>query len=299
MANAALIPALAKTLIAIAWSDGELHPEEEATLKEVVGLLPPMSAQAWSVIELYLAVPVLASERAELVAHACGYIRSASDKALAIEAVDSMLHADGLVHPEEEAVAREVRDAFEAVDVSLLVALGRTLGGMVARPPSREAGLELWRANPIAYYIQALPDAEEHGLNRRDVEVAALAGGIMAQVVRVTAARAEQERPVIVEALAADWNVSKAEAERIAEAALAVTRRDVDYHRLSRELVARTDEAQRVALLDTLFTIANTADRVVPEEIDTIRVIASRLNLPRQQFVAAKLKIAPEDRGGL
>src|SRR3712207_3332353 len=123
MANTALIPALAKTLIAIAWADGELHPEEETTLKEVLGLLPPMSAQAWSAIELYLAVPVLAAEREELVAYTSGYIRSAADKALAIEAVDNMLHADGLVHPEEAAVSQEVRDAFAAVDVSPLAVL--------------------------------------------------------------------------------------------------------------------------------------------------------------------------------
>jgi uncharacterized tellurite resistance protein B-like protein len=73
----------------------------------------------------------------------------------------------------------------------------------------------------------------------------------------------------------------------------------VDYHRISRELTPRSSEAQRTALLDTLFTIANAADQVAPGEIDEIRVIAERLNLTRQQFIAAKLKIPAADRGGL
>ncbi len=299
MPNAALIPALAKALIAIAWSNGELHPEEETTLKEVLGLLPPMPAQDWAIIELYLAVPVLASERAELIAHAAAHIRGASDKALALEAVDNMIRADGIVDPEEDAVAREVRAAFAAVDVSLFAQLARRIATVFQPPPSREAGLDLWRANPIAYYLQSREDDAEQVADRPDVAVASLAAGIMAQVVRITPASAEQERPVLVEALQADWGVSPARAAQIADAALTLSRRDIDYHRLSRELVLLTDETQRVRLLDTLFTIANTADQVAPEEIDAIRVIANRLNLTHQQFIAAKLKIAPEQRRGL
>lgn len=299
MANLALIPALAKALIAVAWADGDLHPEEETTLKEVLSLLPPMAAREWSVIELYLVVPILPAERAELIAQACTFIRSAADRARALEAVDAMLHADGLIEPGEEAAAQEARAAFAAVDVSPVAVAGRVIGGLARRRPSREAGLALWQANPIAYYLQALPEAAGQELDRPEVARAALAAGIMAQVVHVAPARHEGVQPALAAALAADWHVSAAEAERIAEAALAVTRRDVDEHRLSRELVALTDEPQRLRLLDTLFTIANTADRVVPAEIDTIRVIASRLQLTHQQFIAAKLKIASADRGGL
>ena len=299
MANTALITALAKTLIAIAWADGELHREEETTLKEVLGLLPPMPAKEWAVIELYLAVPVGAEERGDLIAHTCARIRSRADKELALEAVDNMLHADGVVRPGEEAAAQEARTAFDAVDVSPIAVLGRVIGSGLQRRPDREAGLDLWRSNPIAYYLSVQPDGAEDGADRPDVAVAALAAGIMAQVVRVTATSAELERPVLVEALLTDWNLPPDLAERVATAALEITRRDVDYHRLSRELLPRTTEEQRVRLLNTLFAIANAADRVAPEEIDAIRVISGRLQLTGQQFVAAKLKIAPEDRGRL
>ena len=299
MANLALIPALAKLLIAIAWADGELHPEEETTLKEVLGLLPPMSAREWAVIELYLAVPVGPDERAELLAQTRAHIRGAADQALAIEAVDNMLRADGVVKPGEDAVAQEAREALAAVDVSPFAALGRRIGAPFQRRPSREANLELWRTNPVAFYLWAQAEATDDGLDRPELAVAALAAGIMAQVVRANATGDETERRVVAAALATDWQVTPGEAERIVDAALAITRRDVDYHRLSRELVDRTDEAQRVRLLDTLFAIANAADRVAADELDLIGVIAKRLNLPRQHFIAAKLKIAPEDRAGL
>lgn len=298
MANTALIPALAKALIAIAWADGEIHREEETTLKEVLGLLPPMSAREWAAIELYLVFPTTAAERAELIAQAVAQIRSPADKAAALEAVDSMIYADGVATAAEVEVAQEVRSAFTAVDVSVFATLGRSIGAIFQQRMGREAGLELWRANPVAYYLHEQPNGPADA-GRSEVAVAALVAGIMAQVIRVSPTDTARERPVMVAALARDWRVSAAEAEQIVAAALVVSRRDIDYHRISRELLARTEEAERVRLLDTLFTLTNTVDRVSQEEIDLIRVIATRLTLTQQQFIAAKLKIAPEDRANL
>lgn len=295
MPNVALVPALAKTLLAIAWADGELHPEEEATLKEVVGLLPGLSAGEWALIELYLIAPIGAQERAELQQLLLTHIRSAADKALALEAVDNMLRADGLVNPAEEAVAHSVRDAIAVVDVSPLGLLRRVVGSVVRSTPQRERGLELWRANPVYYLVRAQGTA----VDDPQIELAALAAGIMAQVARISSATAAAEHPVLARALAEDWNMSPPLAAQLADAALSLTRRNVDYHRISRELVRVAPEPLRVALLDTLFAIANAADRVSPGEIDEIRVIAERLNLTRQQFIAAKLKIPAADRGGL
>jgi len=295
MPNVALIPALAKTMLAIAWADGELHPEEEITLKEVVGLLPQMSAQEWAIIELYIVAPINVEERAELLERTLAHIRSAGDKRIALEAVDAMLRADGAVQPAEEVVARAIRDAIAAVDVSLLGRMRSATASVLQSTPSREQGLELWRTNPIFYLLQTQPTP----LQGPHIEVASLAAGIMAQVVYVIATSAEAERPVLVKALADDWQLNTVDAERVADAALAVSRRNVDYHRIGRELVQRTTETKRVALLNTLFAIANAADNVAPKEIDEIRVIAERLNLTRQQFIAAKLMIPAEQRGGL
>lgn len=299
MANNALIPALAKALIAIAWADGEIHREEEITLKEVLGLLPPMSAQEWTAIELYLVFPTTSAERADLVAQAVAQIRSPADKTAALEAVDSMVYADGVATAAEVEVAQEVRAAFAAVDVSVFATIGRTIGSVFQRRTGREAKLELWRANPVAYYLlREQPDGSDD-VGRSELAVAALAAGIMAQVVCISPTDAVRERRVMVAALVRDWRVSEAQAEQIVAAALAVSRRDIDYHRMSRELLAHTQEAERVRLLDTLFTLTNTVDRVSQEEIDLIRVIATRLTLTQQQFIAAKLKIAPEDRASL
>lgn len=303
MANVALVPALAKTLLAIAWSDGELHPEEETTLKEVVGLLPALSAQEWAIIELYLVAPIGVQERDELLQNVLSHIRSRADKSLALEAVDAMLRADGLVQPEEEIVAQRIRAAIADADVSPLGLVGKVIGGVTRGAPQRERGLELWRTNPVYYLLQTrMPGAALDGA-RPQVEVAALAAGIMAQVARLArpaSSSAERvERPIIAGALAEDWQIAQALAEPLAVAALDITRRNVDYHRISRELTPRSSVVQRAALLDTLFAIANAADQVAPGEIDEIRVIAERLNLTRQQFIAAKLKIPAAERGGL
>ena len=300
MANVALVPALAKTLLAIAWSDGELHPEEETTLKEVVGLLPSLSAQEWAVIELYLVTPIGAQERGELLQNLLVTLRSAADKTLALEAIDAMLGADGLVTPDEEAVAQTIRAAVAAADVSPLGLVGRFVGGLARPTPPRERGLELWRTNPVYYLLEQRADRSQPAAT---IETAALAAAIMAQVARLQPATAQPsarvEWPLMVRALCDDWQVAQPAAERLAEAALALTRRTIDYHRISRELTRRSSEVQREALLRTLFAIANSVGHVAPDEIDEIRIIAERLNLARQQFIAAKLTIPAADRGGL
>lgn len=298
MPNVALIPALAKLLLAIAWADGELHPEEEATVKEVLGLLPELSAQEWAIIELYLAMSVTAAERATLLQLTLDHIRSAEDKRIALEAVDVMLNADGAVQPGELAAAQTIRQALAAVDVSPLGRLRRAVNTSLHSALPREASLDLWRTNPV-YYLVRSQIMNRGGAAAGELEVAALAAGIMAQIVRLAPNRSAALRPVLVEALHRDWYVSEADAALLAEAAIAITRRNVDYHRISRELARRATETQRVALLATLFTIANAADHVAPGEIDEIRVIAERLNLTRHDFIAAKLKIPAADRGGL
>jgi uncharacterized tellurite resistance protein B-like protein len=293
MANNALIPELAKLLLAIAWADGTLHPEEEQTLKEVIGLLPALTAAEWAAIELYLLTPIMPDERAQLLANVQARMRGPNDKQIALDAIDAMVQADGDMPADEAAVAQTVRVALAAVDVSVL----GVLRSVVARttPTKRERLLGLWQTNPVLYLVRAKSaTATDEG-----TEVAALAAAIMAQVVRVTPATAEQERPVLAEALAADWGRSPTEAEQLADAALELLTRNVDFHRIARELARRSTEAQRVALLDTLFAIANAADNVSPREIDEIRVITDRLNLAQHQFIAAKRTIPAAARGGL
>lgn len=101
MANTALIPELAKLLLAIAWADGTLHPEEEQTVKEVVGLLPSPTAGEWAAIELYLLTPVTPTERAQLVHNVQTLIRSRNDKRIALDATDAMAQADGGADPKK------------------------------------------------------------------------------------------------------------------------------------------------------------------------------------------------------
>lgn len=297
MANVGLPPALAKTLLAIAWADHDLHPEEETTIKEVISLLPSLSAKEWALIELYFVAPIGEEERAELLQQLVSFIRSAADKRLALEAIDSMINADGLVQANEEAVAQQIRAAITMIDVTPLGVMGRRLSNMVRSVPRRERELELWRTNPVLYVLRTRADTSD--LGDTAVEIAALASAIMAQVARVASAAADQERPVIADALMNDWQIPQHIAERMAEEAIGLTHRTIDYHRISRELVPRTDERQRLALLDTLFAIANAAEHVSPNEIDEIRIIAERLQLTRQQFIAAKLKIPAAQRGGL
>ena len=156
---------------------------------EVIGLLPSLSAQECAVIELYMVAPVAAAERDGLIQQMLAHIRSAEDKQIALQAVDAMLNADGVVSPEEAAIRQHVHAAITAVNVSPLGRLRNAVGSVVQPPPAREQGLELWRTNPI-FYILHMQSARP---GSAQLEVAALAAGIMAQVVRITPAAGAAE----------------------------------------------------------------------------------------------------------
>ena len=52
-------------------------------------------------------------------------------------------------------------------------------------------------------------------------------------------------------------------------------------------------------MLRALFMVANSCNKTSPEEIAEIRTIATGIKMSNADFVAAKLTIPSEDRGGL
>ena len=305
MADSTLIMSLAKVIIAAAWADGEIQPDELNSLKDMLFALPTLTALQWAELEMYIEAPVPEGERAYLLAQLQDAISSSEDKQFAFHALDNMLKADGVVTDEEQQIAIEISNAIESADISVFGHLSKLLAGPLARRMqtvaemySREQYFEQFVKNKVYYGVRRRLD-----LNHTDLEIPettlqklGLAGGLLARVARVSDGIMAVELDAIVEALQNGWGISHEEASIVAEAAVADESMNLDYFRVTREFVLLCELEERKLFLDALFAVAAADDHVSVAEMDEIREIARSLKLANETFVNAKVKIPRAQR---
>jgi uncharacterized tellurite resistance protein B-like protein len=254
---------------------------------------------------MYIESPIGPQERARLVEDLKTTLTSSADKALALSALDDLIHADGEITESERAVVEEIRAAIESVDVSILGKIGRLIQGpirrrseAIANAPNREAYLEDFIRNKVYYALRQRLRQGAENLNLPDdaLRKLSLAGGLMARVAHVDREVTEAEIAAMEAALQRHWKITPTEAALIAEVAVSSLAPDMDFYRLTREFFTSTSPDERVKFLDVLFAVADADGHVSFEEIEEIRAIANVLRTTHKQFIDAKLKIPRQRR---
>ena len=303
--NPNMILALAKVIVAAAWVDGNVSHEEINDLKDLLFRLPDITGREWAMLEMYIEAPVGESERARLVEQLRAEIRSGSDKALALAALDDLTHVDGQVSPEEEAALADIKEAIQYADVGLLGALSGVVQGMLRRrekalahAPNREEHFEDFIKNKVFYGVRRRLELGEADLDIPEAELRrlSLAGGLMARLAHVDREVHTDEVNTMVNALQKDWGLGEKEATFVAQTAVEEVSHDMDYYRLTREFFTSTSREELVKFLDVLFDVAAADGQVSLEETEEIRTITRSLKLEHEEFIAAKLKIPRERR---
>jgi uncharacterized tellurite resistance protein B-like protein len=186
MANETLILTLGKVIVAAAWADGDIAHDEVNSLKDLLFHLPEMTGREWASLEMYIDSPVGEAERKRLVAQLIEQLRSSSDKALALRALDEVIQADGVITEEEAAVLDEIKSQLNEASIGLIGALGRAVAGSLARreetlrsAPNREEHFEDFIKNKVFYGLTRRLKDSELKLDIPDVELRklCLAGG--------------------------------------------------------------------------------------------------------------------------
>lgn len=300
MANENTIKTIAKVMIAAAWADGIVSPEEINSLKDLLFQLPDMTASDWSELDIYIETPVGEVERIRLEEELFAQLKTPEDKALAIAALNEVVSADGRVSDSERAVLEEIKPMIESADVAILGPLSRLMRGSINRrsqeavnAPNREVYLEDFTHNKIFYLVSRRLELESEDISVSEsvLRKLSLAGGLMAHVAYVDQDVTEAEFDAMADILEAKWGASTVEAALVAEVAVSETSKGLDIYRLSREFFETTTAEQRVRFLDVLFAVADGDGRVSYEETEEIRLIAKMLKLTHRQFIDAKLKI--------
>jgi uncharacterized tellurite resistance protein B-like protein len=305
MADSKVIKALAKVMIAAAWADSTVNNDEINCLKDLLFQLPGMTARDWDELEIYIDSPVGEAERERLVNDLLSNLKTESDKAQALNAIDTLVKADGKISAEEQITVEEMRTAIQESSTGLFSRMGKLVGNSVNRrsqslesAPNRENYLDDFARNKIYYAVSrklelegkpiALPEAELRKLS--------LAGGLMARVAYVDRQVLTGEIDTMVQAIQNHWRTSAVESALVAEIAVSEIGKGMDYYRLSREFFKSTNEAERLQFLDALFAVAAGDGFVSNDEIEEIRTISTVQKLTHQQFIDAKLRVPPEQR---
>jgi uncharacterized tellurite resistance protein B-like protein len=300
-----VIKALAKVMIATSWADGSVAYQEINSLKDLLFQLPGMTAHDWAELDIYIETPVGETERTRLVADLQANLKTSDDKALALQAIDRLVRADGEISEDERSTVEEIKAAIQGANTGGLGKMGRLLGKSVNRrsqavenAPNRERYLDDFVKNKIYYSVSRRLELDGSQMDVPEAELRrlSLAGGLMARVAYVDQEIKEGEIATMVAALRRYMQMSEVQASLVAEVAASEIGKGLDYYRLSREFFETTTEDERVRFMDVLFAVADGDGRVSHEEIEEIRTIANMQKLTHKQFIDAKLKIPRERR---
>jgi uncharacterized tellurite resistance protein B-like protein len=301
--SAHLIITLAKVIIAAAWADGKIANEEINSLKDLLFRLPELNARQWAELEIYIETPVDADERARLIADLRAAVASPGQRDLALQTLEDLISADGVVTDDERRIADEIRAALLSADVSLFGQVGRLFGGAIDRrtqaAANRERYLDDFINNKVYYGVRRRLDMDENadlGIAEADLRKLSLIGGMLASVAHVNREVTAGEFDAIVTALETGWGANHTAATFVAAVATSLENANIDGFRLARQTMSALSPAEIERLVELLFVVAAADGMATDDEIHEIRQIAARLKLTNEQFIAAKLKIPRDQR---
>jgi uncharacterized tellurite resistance protein B-like protein len=298
MAHEKLIKALAKVIIAAAWADGEITLEEVNSLKDLLFHMPGMTASDWHELQIYLSTPIDEAERQRLVEDLQTQIRTRSQKQLALDTLEKMILADGVITDAEHAVAAQIREAIEETSTGVVGVLGSLVKRNSQAGPNREHHLEDFVRNRVYYGVRRKMGLGEADFNMPDDQLRrlSLAGGMMAQIVHTDDEVNEDEYEAMVNALMDGWHIGEMEARVVVDVAISELGKDLDTYRIAREFFEVCDRADLIDFVRTLFHVAAADGYATADEIREIRVLSQNLLLTHQEFIDAKLSLPREMR---
>lgn len=308
MANHEFLMALAKLIVATAWADGEVSNQELNALKDLLFKLPEISGEDWLELEVYIDSPVSSTERSRLLKELAQHLQTKEDKAFAKSMIVKVVKADKKVSQLEKQILDEVGNALQDTDVNVWARMRSLLRPSMSQrsqatlqATNREEDVQEFVKNKIFFQLKQRLKLEdkEIGHNIENLKKLCLAGGLMARIAWVDQEISRTEKLVIRENLHEKWGISKPASKVVTEVATSSVVKGLDYFHLTRSFFECTVRPERVAFLESLFSIANACGKTSFKEIEEIRMLAKGLKLEHREFIQAKLTIPRKDRKGL
>jgi len=299
MSRSDTLVAMARTLIGLAWIDGEVTPDEMDLLKDITFAMPELSAQDYDALDIYWITPIREAELEKLVFDLFDEIRSETGKQAAKELAYEVAIADGSVSREEKALLNSINTAIDGESAAELLkplyelvqqALPKRQN-IFSDAPNQKDFVDGFMKNRITTALKETfgDDVEEHlGLDTGEIKKLGLAGALMGRIAYADLDIDDEELAAINQILQSTWSLAPSHAAIVTAFATDGTRRKLDVVRLCREFYENTLLSERIDLLDILFEIAHAHDGISDSETREIEDIAATLKIDPVEFEAVR-----------
>ncbi|MFB3909428.1 MAG: TerB family tellurite resistance protein [Candidatus Eisenbacteria bacterium] len=258
--------ALVRLLVAAAWADGDLSPQETEYLEGVardVGL----DAAEWAGLRPMLDRPVPIEEAEKLAVDFVTGI-PATDRERVLARIESLAGADGRRSGGESRLLSRMREAIEAADASAAPTVLSRVRGLLRRTVPRA------------------PIREDEERFQR----ALLFAAIHFRVILGDGEVAPEETRYLRRQLQDRFGFGTDEAERILGLVRARTLDDLDRQRLCASFNRVSEIEERIALLESLFGGAASDGEIDESELLELRLIANYLWIEAREFHDVRMR---------
>ncbi|MFN8548563.1 MAG: TerB family tellurite resistance protein [Candidatus Eisenbacteria bacterium] len=282
---------LLRVLAAVAWSDGELAPEEEAFLRDL-GRDLALEQDEQSELDRLLAAPASRDDFERYTREFEQHVDSADARRELLDAVERLIAIDRVRKPEELDCLGHLRDWLAEVESSPLPTTGGVLERLRGGVNSawRTVGAPLAWAEKMGRNVAQLilpgSGAERVQTERRDFVT--LFGALLSRVIDADGVVRPEERAAVRDALGDRFGLSESEIEFVLRLIAARAAEGADRQRLCAEFNRVSSPEQRLELLRALFAAARADGAITNEEEAEARLIANYLWIETQDYTRVR-----------
>ena len=284
---------LLRVLAAVAWSDGELAPEEEAFLRSL-GRDLALSAEGSIELERLLSLPVPRDEFDRYAREFEQEVDSPEERRELLRAVETLIGADRVRSPEEIDCLTHLRDWLAEDDAPRVAREGawQTLRGSLRGTFIVAAVPLAWAGKLTQSLTQLGGGAQSERIDPTRREFVALFGALVQRVVEADGRIHPSEMESLRSALSTRFGLSEAEVEYVLALIARRAAEGADRQRLCSEFNRVSDAEERMDLVRALFAAARADGEITSAEEMEARLISNYLWVETQEYVRLRREAA-------
>ena len=263
---------IGKLIVSAAWADGEIQPEEESCLKDLVFQLPDIGDSEWEELSQLMQEPISAEQLKAFSDEFTELVTSEEDKYLALYALSRVVNADGIVTESEKDFIRDMKQVLFGSDELRI----KRMDGLLKH------SLYLRDKIHIETKIEVTLNDASQDIASKKLNLAAF---LMARIAYVDQSEDDNFEIVMVkDSLIDTWGLAEDQAEYVTQVAFSCKPKNMDIIRVCREFYEETTEEERVKFLDILLNVSFADGVLTDDELHEVINIIANLKLGHQDF---------------
>ncbi|MDP0496298.1 MAG: TerB family tellurite resistance protein [Verrucomicrobiota bacterium JB024] len=285
--------ALARVLMAAAWTQGSLQESEADALKDLLFQLPALNESDWEELQELLDKPV-SSRRAERYQREFSALLAGEGAltfaAYAVERVTGT--GSGAGAPPEAKTVEQIRTCIGQSGDDALLCMYQLIEEPLHERRQADEHEQLHRLSETQTFLDErmggiLAGDWPQPLSPEELRRLSLAGILLSFVIHADERIDENEILTAEKYLCEAWGLTEEKAQFVVQVSLSDRIEGIDLMRVCRWFYEATSEEERIGFLEVLFDVGIADGALDDREIDIIMLIAADLRFDQHHFQAA------------